>query len=255
MAKKSAAKNSAADKKVTRLRNGIIIGLALIVGLVVGYGVLYSTGATDTLSTDGYSEGDHYDLIDGVEPRRSGSTVVVTEYFSYGCIHCKNFDPLVEAFKPTLPEGARLEQVPVTLNPSWALLGRAYLALAELDGLATNHERMFNAIHNSARQFRSAEDIADFVDGKDGVSKARFMEAYNSGSVRRRLGKVDASGRAAGITSVPSLIVDGRYRINISSVGRKQSLEVARFLVDKILAEEASTDSTSASGNSAASDS
>lgn len=239
MAKKSAAKNSAADKKVRRVRNGIIIGLALLVGVVIGYGVLYSTGATDSLRGEGYSEGRHWDLIDGVEPRRKGSPVVVAEYFSYGCIHCKNFDPLIKAFEPTLPEGARLDQIPVTFNPSWALLARSYLALAEIDGLATNHERLFKAIHDSKRQFRSADDIAAFVNGKDGVTTEKFMAAFDSSSVRRRLSKIDASGRSVGITAVPTLIVDDRYRINTTDVGRKQSLEVARFLVEKILAEEA----------------
>ena len=250
MAKKSAAAKSAADQKVRRVRNGIIIAFALLVGVVVGYGVLYSTGVTDTLSADGYSEGDHYDLIEGAEPRRPGTAVVIQEYFSYACIHCKNFDPLIKVFQPTLPEGSRLDQVPVTFNPSWALLARAYLALAEIEALDTHHERLFNAIHNSGRQFNSAEQIADFVDGKGGVTKASFMEAYNSGAVRRKLSRIDASGRTLGITSVPSLVVDGRYRINMD-VGRKQSLAVARFLVDKIQTEEAevSSQATPASGS------
>ena len=238
MAKKSAAAKSATDQKVRRVRNGIIIAFALLVGVVVGYGVLYSTGVTDTLSADGYSEGDHYDLIEGAQPRRPGSTVVVEEYFSYACIHCKNFDPLIKQFQPTLPEGSRLDQVPVTFNPSWALLARAHLALAELGALDAHQERLFNAIHSSGRQFNSAEQIADFVDGKGGVTKARFMEAYDSSTVRRKLSRIDASGRTLGITSVPSLVVDGRYRINMD-IGRKQSLTVARFLVDKIQTEEA----------------
>lgn len=237
MAKKSTTKNAAADKKVRRVRNGIIVALALLVGVVVGYGVLYSTGTTDVLTGDGYSEGNHYDLIDGVEPRRPGSPIVIAEYFSYACIHCKNFDPLVKEFESTLPDDVKVDQLPVAFSPGWALLARSYLALESIDGLKTNHERLFNAIHNSGRQFKSAEDIADFVSGKDGVTKARFTEAFESGAVRRRLSKIDASGRSSGITSVPSLIVDDRYRINMSAVGRKQALEVARFLAEKIKSE------------------
>lgn len=247
MAKRSTAKDSAADQKVRRVRNTIIIACALVVGVVVGYGVLYSTGVTDTLGTDGYSEGEHYELIEGAEPRRPGTPVVIAEYFSYGCIHCKNFDPLIKDFQPTLRADARLDQVPVTFNPSWALLARAHLALAAIDGLESNHERMFNAIHNSGRQFTTAEQIADFVNGKDGVTKASFMDAYNSSAVKRKLSKIDAAGRKVGVTSVPSLVVDGRYRINMS-VGRKQSLEVARHLVDKILASETDNASEAAPG-------
>ena len=233
MAKKSRL-SKAEEQNVNRVRNLILIALALIVGGVIGYGVLYSTGVTDQLSSDGYEEGTHYELIEDVEPRRPGAPVVVAEYFSYGCIHCKNFDPQIQAFKKTLPAGSEVQQMPVTFSANWALLAQAFLALESIDGLASNHQRLFSAIHDSARQFTSAEQIADFVAGRDGVSKEAFLTAFNSASVRRKLARIDASMRAVKVASVPALIVDGRYRINMS-VGRKQALEVARYLVDKEL--------------------
>lgn len=222
-------------KDVKRVRNIIILSVVLIVGVVVGYGVLYSTGLTDNVGTDGYAEGKHYDLIEGVEARRAGAPVIVAEYFSYGCIHCKNFDPLVTEFKDTLPAGSKLEQKPVAFNASWALLARAFLALEAIDGLTTNHERLFSAIHDSRRQFSTPEQIAKFVDGKDGVTSASFLTAFNSSAVRRKLAKIDSSSRAAQLSAVPSMVVDGRYRINME-IGRKQALDVARFLVEKELA-------------------
>jgi len=232
------AKNikTAETKEVKRIRTIIIAGIVLIVGAVVGYGLLYSTGVTDKIGADGYTEGKHYDLMEGVEPRRPGAPVLVTEYFSYGCIHCKNFEPLIKDFERTLPVGAKLEQLPVAFNASWALLARAHLALASIDGLTTNHERIFNAIHDSRRQFTTAEQIADFVAGKDGVTRDAFLGAFNSASVRRKLAKIDAASRATQLSAVPSLVVDGRYRINMSDTGRKQALEVARFLVEQELA-------------------
>jgi len=241
-------KKTGESKDVKRIRTLIILSIVLIVGVVVGYGLLYSTGVTDKIGADGYSEGRHYDLIEGVEPRRAGAPVVVTEYFSYGCIHCKNFEPLVKDFERTLPAGAKLEQVPVTFNASWSLLARAYLALASINGLTTNHERLFAAIHDSRRQFTSAEQIADFVAGKDGVTREAFLSAFNAPNVRRKLAKIDATMRTAQLASVPSLVVDGRYRINMSDIGRKQALEVARFLVERELAggdPKAATEATS----------
>ncbi len=222
-------------KDVKRVRNIIILSVVLIIGVVVGYGVLYSTGLTDNVGADGYTEGKHYDLIEGVEARRAGAPVIVAEYFSYGCIHCKNFDPLVTEFKGTLPAGSKLEQRPVAFNASWALLARAFLALEAIDGLTTNHERLFSAIHDSRRQFSTPEQIAKFVDGKDGVTSASFLQAFNSSAVRRKLAKIDGLSRAAQLSAVPSMVVDGRYRIKME-IGRKQALDVARFLVDKELA-------------------
>lgn len=226
--------DSAAEKKVKRLRNGIVIGLALIIGGIAGYAVLYSTGVTDKLSGDGYSEGTHYELLEGVEPRRAGAPVVVAEYFSYGCIHCKNFDPQIQAFKKTLPTGAEVRQLPVTFSSEWSLLARAFLALEAIDGLDSNHSRLFTAIHDSGRRFSSAEQLGDFVDGRDGVTKASFLSAFNSADVRRKLSSIDARMRTLKIASVPSLVVDDRYLIKME-VGRKQALEVARHLVEQEL--------------------
>lgn len=229
-------KKTGESKDVKRARTIIILGVALIVGAVVGYGLLYSTGVTDKMGGDGYAEGTHYELIEGAESRRAGAPIVVAEYFSYGCIHCKNFEPLVQEFAATLPAGAKLEQRPVAFNPSWALLARAHLALASIDGLATNHERIFDAIHDSRRQFNSVEQIADFVEGKDGVTREAFLAAFDAPAVRRKLAKIDAESRTAQISSVPSLVVDGRYRINMSDIGRKPALGVARYLVEQELA-------------------
>jgi predicted DsbA family dithiol-disulfide isomerase len=72
--------------------------------------------------------------------------------------------------------------------------------------------------------------LGDFVDGK-GVTKAEFLRAFNSPSVRRALAQFDAASRSLQINSVPSLVVDDRYRVNMD-VGRKQSLEVARYLLE-----------------------
>lgn len=219
-----------AEKRVNRIRNGILIALAVIVGGVVSYGLLYSTGTTDKLVGDAVEEGTHYTLIADVPPRRPGTPVEVTEYFSYGCIHCKNFDPLVDEFAATLPEGIRVKRVPVAFSPAWALLAQAYLALEATEALEANHERLFRAIHDSKRQFHSAEMVADFVDGK-GVSREEFLTAFNSPAVRRALGANDAAMRKAQISSVPTVVVDDRYKVS-SSIGRKRSLEVALHLAE-----------------------
>ena len=219
-----------ADKKVNRVRNVIFVALAVIVGGVVGYGVLYSTGATNKLVTDGVEEGDHYTLLKDPPERRPRTPVVVTEYFSYGCIHCKNFDPHINEFAADLPDGVKFERVPVSFSPEWALLAQAYLALESTGALELNHERLFRAIHDSRRRFKSAEDLANFVDGK-GISKEEFLTAFESPAVRRKLGSNDAAMRKAQVSSVPTLVVDDRYKVNLS-LGHKPSVEVARQLAE-----------------------
>ena len=80
------------DNKVTRARNTILTFVVLVAILIIGYGTLYSTGITE----GEFVEGDHYQLVDNPTRRRPGEAIKVTEFFSYGCIHCRNFDPLLE---------------------------------------------------------------------------------------------------------------------------------------------------------------
>ena len=209
-----------------RLRRHIAIGISLFVAGVLIGGLLYSTGS---VNSEDIVEGAHYEVVADAPRRRPGAPVTVTEFFSYGCVHCRSFDPLIEDWREDLEDGAAFERVPVAFSPEWAILGQAYLALKQVGALAQNHERLFRAIHDNGRQFLSPGQVADFVDGH-GVSRDAFLAAYGSAEVRRALARNEARQNRLGVTAVPSLTVADKYRINMD-VGRRQALEVADHLV------------------------
>ena len=220
------SRQSAQERRISHLRRGIVIGIGFVVfGVAIG-GLLYSTGSVDG---DDIVEGEHYEVVADAPRRRPGAPVTVTEFFSYGCVHCRTFDPLIEDWRRDLSEGAAFERVPVAFSPEWAILGQAYLALERAGALAQNHERLFRAIHDNGRQFLSASQLARFVDGH-GISGQDFLAAYNSPEVRQVLARNEARQSRLGIASVPSLTVADKYRINMD-VGRRQALEVADHLV------------------------
>ena len=219
-------RQSAQDQRMGVLRRSILVGIGLFVAGVVIGGLLYSTGSVDS---DEIVEGEHYEVVADAPRRRPGAPVTVTEFFSYGCVHCRSFDPLIEDWREDLDDGATFERVPVAFSPEWAMLGQAYLALERSGALEQNHERLFRAIHDNGRQFLSAGQIADFVDGH-GVSRDDFLAAYGSAEVRRALARNEARQNRLGISAVPSLTVADKYRINMD-VGRRHSLEVADHLV------------------------
>lgn len=227
MAPSKSRSRSPSSARADRLRNAIFAFAALMVVVVGGYGLLYSSGVT----VGEYAEGTHYELIPDAPRLRPGAPMVVTEYFSWGCIHCRNFDPLLEDWKQTLADDATFERAPVSFSPMFALLAQAYVALEQEGALERNHDRFFRAIHDNRRQFLSVDQLANFVDG-NGITKAEFLSAYNSTAVRRRLSEIEGAARAAGIRSVPSLVVAGKYRVNMD-VGRKQALAVADHLLQR----------------------
>lgn len=218
------------SSNVALVRNLIIAGVAVVVALVVGYGLLYTSGVTQ----GEFVEGEHYQVLEDAPRRRPGAPVVVQEFFSYGCIHCRNFDPLIAEWLTTLPEDVRFERVPVAFSPDWSLLGQTYYALDALGILAQNHERIFARIHDRRDFFDSTDEVAAFVDGH-GTTADVFLTTLNGPDVRRRMRDADNAQRRVGLTAVPTLVVDGTYVVTMD-VGRKVALEVVDYLIARTLA-------------------
>ena len=214
-------------RKVNRVRNGIIGGVAVVVAAVLVYGIVYSTGATDS---GDIVAGEHYRVIDDPLRRRPGDPIVVTEFFSYGCVHCWNFEPLVTDWRRDLPDDVRFERSPVAFSAVWAILAQAYVALEQIGALDANHERIFRAIHDNGRQFLSREQIADFV-SRRGTEKQAFLDAYNSAAVRSEVAAQDAQQRRFAISATPTMVVAGRYAVTMDT-GRRRALDIVDYLID-----------------------
>ena len=208
------------------LIRGLIIGAVVVLGVaVIGYGLLYSSGVTQ----GEFVAGEHYQVLENPPRRHPDANPEVTEFFSYGCVHCKNFDPLINEWLITKPDNVNFARVPVAFSPQWLILAQTYYALEELNILEQNHERIFRRIHNTRNMFGSAEEAADYIDG-NGATAAEFLAAFNGAEVRRKLREADAAQRRVGIAAVPTLVVNGKYSISMD-VGRKVALEVVDHLI------------------------
>ncbi len=223
------------DKRLMTIRNGVIAFVVLVVVVVGGYGLVRST-AVDVSGE--FVEGTHYAVIEGSGPVPALGPIRVTEFFSYGCIHCRNFDPFVNDWLKTAPKDVLFERSPVTFSPQWEMLAQAYYALQTTNALAENHERFFKAIHDNGKQFLTVDMVADFVDGH-GVTRDAFLAAFNSPAVERDAANAKRHERTSRVNGVPMLTVADHYVINLDAVPRKKAFEAVDFLVAKIRAERA----------------
>ena len=225
-------KGSKADQRVQKVRWMIGGFFAVVIALVALYGLLYSTGATE----GEFVEGTHFEVIETDHRRRAGDAVEVLEFFSYGCVHCKNFDPLIEEWHAEQdPARVEFRRQPVAFSPIWQLLGRTYITLESMDALDANHDRIFRAVHDQGKQFLSAEMMAEFVDG-NGVSSEDFLRTFNSPAVRTQAARMEQLTAEYQVRSVPTIVVAGRYQINMG-IGRKVALRVVDHLVTEVLNE------------------
>jgi thiol:disulfide interchange protein DsbA len=213
-----AAKRKPADR-VAATRS-VFLGLLGVVGIYYASGSSHSN--IPQLGTD-------FEIIENADRPRSKGPIEVAEFFSYGCIHCKNFDPDFKEWAAGAANDVLVTRRPATFSASWTLLGQAYLALEHANALEGHHERLFSAIHDARKRFTTGQSIADHLDSPE-FSAKDFMRAFNSASVGRKLNRAADDTRRYQINSVPTLVVAGKYRVSMRN-GTQRALQVADWLV------------------------
>lgn len=192
--------------------------------------LVFATG----LAYAGPDEMVHYEAIDPpVAVEAAAGEVVVQELFWYGCGHCYNFDPTLNAWLAKKPANVRFERIAVALNPGWVPLSKAYYALRQLGVAEKMHTVLFDAVQKERRPMNTAEQIADFV-VTQGVDREAFLKAFNGFLVDSEVRKGMQLARQFGITGVPAMIVQGKYRTSGSLAGSNaKMIEVVEALIAK----------------------
>ncbi|WP_027854278.1 thiol:disulfide interchange protein DsbA/DsbL [Marinobacterium litorale] len=181
-----------------------------------------------------YREGVQYERIAQPVPTTTkGDAVEVVEMFGYLCPHCNSFEPLLQHWKAQQSDDVKLVNIPVVFGRSWEPMARAYYVADLLDKVEETHQAMFDAVHVQRKRFRSADDLADFY-ADYGVDADTFKKQYNSFAVDMKLKQGESKARGYGITGVPSMIVNGKYRVTAESAGGHEGmLKVVSYLVEK----------------------
>ena len=187
------------------------------------------------LQAKDFDEGIEYVKIDPPVKTSHPDKVVVTEMFWYGCPHCYRFEPYIEKWKQTMPEGVVFEQLPSVLNPSWMEHARTFFALEAMGATDKVHQKLFTAIHLQNKRLNSIDTIAAFV-AEQGVDEKEFRNHYHSFPVDTRVRKSRQMEKKYGHGGVPAIIVNGKYRTSGSLAGSNSSMiKVIDFLVKKEL--------------------
>lgn len=183
---------------------------------------------------EAYVEGQHYKEVRNIEERGSGDDILVTEVFWYGCPHCFRFEPHVSEWKADLPADVTFERLPTALGrEAGRLQVKAFYAAGALDVQDEVHSAIFDAIHNKRRQLASEDALAGIFEAA-GVSREDFEKTFNGFTVESRTRKAEKRVREFGISSVPTVIVDGRWQVGAGTAGSfEEMIAIVDFLVGK----------------------
>ena len=189
--------------------------------------------AVAPVSAAEFVEGEHYERL--AIPVETGleDKVQVLEVFSYACIHCYNFDPTLEAWAESQDaEVVVFDRVPAIFNKDWELLALAYYTAETLGVRPAVHTPIFRGVHDERKDLRQPDLLAALFAEHAQVSKEDFNAAYNSFSVRSQVQQAKARTRAYRVTGVPTLIVNGKYRVDGRMAGNNTNmLRVVEHLV------------------------
>jgi len=184
------------------------------------------------LASARFVEGTHYKVLEGVPTFESGGKITVQEFFSYGCPHCFQIEPVLKQWQAEGNHQAMsFERVPAFWNPYFKSLAQAYYTLEVLGLEEKLHQKIFDTIHVQRESLRTRPALKNlFVSAN--VSPEEFDKAFDSFAVHQKLNMADKLFKTYRLDHVPIFVIGGKYVTDVSMAGSKQAVtEVIDYLV------------------------
>ena len=182
--------------------------------------------------------GKDYVPVQPPQPTDSGGKIEVLEFFWYGCPHCNNLQPSLQAWLKRKPADVELKHIPAVFQDSWVPLTKAYYTIEAMGLVDKLHQEMFATLHRQRVQLRDANAIFDWAANK-GVDRKKFADTYNSFGVNGRTQRSIKLTRKYDIPGTPALVIDGKYLTAPSMTLKDRVVDYDRFfqVVHALIAE------------------
>lgn len=175
------------------------------------------------LSWTGTANAAGYEMISPAQNTSAPDKVEVLEFFWLGCPHCYSFEPDILAWEKDMPENVVFVREAPPLNKSWEQHSRGFYA-AQLMGKEQEFvDAMFKAIHEDKQRMRKPGDIAELA-ATLGMDEDKFLKTMKSFAVETKLRRSIQLAKGAGITGVPSVIINGKYRTGAQLAGGNKGI-------------------------------
>jgi len=177
--------------------------------------------------------GRHYEILDSPSVTRDPSKVEVVEVFWFGCNHCYALESYILPWKKTLPKDVDYWKSHATWNPTLKIHARLFYSAKALGIEDKIVPGAFTAIQREGRFLTGNSELEYFFKGF-GVEKEKYLSVSNSFGVNNAVKQADNRMRQWTITGVPTLIVNGKYKVSgTREVGTDRLLDVVDFLIEK----------------------
>lgn len=169
-----------------------------------------------------FTEGVHYHLISESFPTKGPE---LRAFFSYGCPHCYLMHPVLKTLDTKHGIPVRMHHVPMlkvfpqAMQQSWS----AGLFFAKTIGVEdAYHDALFDAIHVQKKQVTKDFIVDFFAAAQDGAGKESHTLSADPAALHAENELSRELLEHGDIKGVPSLIVNGRYRIDTSALSNSE---------------------------------
>lgn len=172
-----------------------------------------------------FKEGANYTKLVPAQPTSvAPGKVEVVEVFWYGCGHCFALDPAIESWRVKgKPANVEFSRVPAMWNEATRMHARVFFTAELLGKGEALHGPIFREINVKGNPLNTVDKIAAFFRA-NGVNEDEFQKAFSSFAVENKLQRADFLNRRYRIESVPTLIVNGKYKTAVSEAGGEPQL-------------------------------
>ncbi len=186
-----------------------------------------------------YTEGKQYTKVSETASKKAE----VREYFSFYCPHCLRFEPFMEDVKKNLPENVKFERNHVDFLRAASPEIQAMLSKAVVVAEQTGMDKkligaVFNYIQIQRAVITSEKDIRNIfvLNGADGAEFDKLMKSFNVNSRAKSMKKhQDTLSKSGALKSVPTIIVNGKYRINPKDLDKNNFEQDYKDLIKHLL--------------------
>lgn len=177
-----------------------------------------------------FTEGVHYERVNLSSP---GLANKVTEFFSFSCPGCYFYEKYMSVLAQQLPESFEFQRIHTRFGGKNAQQSQLAFVLTSLLKDDKLKSEIFNRIHTNGIYFKDKEAVIAFF-AENGYERGQLEKLLDSFAAKTMIKRMDKATMDARITSIPSLIVDGRFLIRLAEIKSAEQLADAVKHVSKL---------------------
>ncbi len=166
---------------------------------------------------------EYQEILPAQQTRAPAGKIEVVEVFGYSCPHCYRLEPELKKWLQKKPANVHFFRMPAQFNQKWEILAGAYFVAESLDMIDKVHLDIFKEIHDKKNKLDSVDKMAAFF-LRYGVTREKYVKVLNSFSVRSRQAHAKGMEQRYGVRSVPTIIINGKYRTSETMAGNKKDM-------------------------------